>query len=195
MVLSYLPEEYLIHKQDNLSVFIKLKLSVCHSSRFQWRFPLGTLFKSLSSLMSILLPKGISKTQFLEIASGNRFPEFASNINIILRTLTSFRPPFKDFILYVWVVCLHVCICMCKLPEEAGRGHQIPQNWNYRWLLATIWILRTKPLASERAASTLILWTISTAPYSIFLSSSWCQIITHSMANVRCPCVLGEGLN
>lgn len=49
----------------------------------------GGSFKSLSNLMSRLLPK--TTIQFLENASRNSFLEFSSTINI---TLTSFRIPF-----------------------------------------------------------------------------------------------------
>ena len=62
----------------------------------------------------------------------------------------------------------------CVIPE-VRRGHQIPWNWNYRWLWATMWVLGIKPGGSGRAASALNHWanfpvlflTFDAKPYSI----------------------------
>lgn len=43
----------------------------------------------------------------------------------------------------------------CIAPAEAKRGYQIPQNWSYKSLNATMWVLRIKSQSSERAANNL----------------------------------------
>jgi hypothetical protein len=37
------------------------------------------------------------------------------------------------------------------MPEEARRGHWIPWNWSYRWLLDSAWVLEIKLQFSGRA--------------------------------------------
>ena len=38
-----------------------------------------------------------------------------------------------SFIFYfILSVCLHKYKCMCAVPTEARRGHQIPWSWSYR---------------------------------------------------------------
>ena len=61
----------------------------------------------------------------------------------------------------------YACLCMlcaCLVPTEARRGHRLPWNWSYRWLWATVWVLRIEPI-SGRVASVLNCWAISPVPY------------------------------
>lgn len=48
-----------------------------------------------------------------------------------------------------------ICLPMCSVPVEMGRGHWVFWNWHYRWLWATMCMLRPKPGSSSRASSTL----------------------------------------
>jgi hypothetical protein len=44
---------------------------------------------------------------------------------------------FIQFILlWLWVLPLHVCLCIMYVPMliEARRGHQVSWDWRYRWL-------------------------------------------------------------
>lgn len=43
----------------------------------------------------------------------------------------------------------------CLLPVEARKGHNMPWDWDYRWLLATTWVLGIKPMSSTRTAIAL----------------------------------------
>lgn len=38
-------------------------------------------------------------------------------------------------IVYGCFACVSLCVlCVCPVPREARRGHQIPLNWSFRWL-------------------------------------------------------------
>ena len=64
---------------------------------------------------------------------------------------------------YGHFVCRGLCApYMCLVPMEDSRGCWIPWTWSYIWLWATMWVLRTEPGSSERAASTLKHWIIRT---------------------------------
>lgn len=70
----------------------------------------------------------------------------------------------------VFPACISVTH-MCVVPTEDRRGHWTLWNWNYRWLLGTMWMLGTKLGSSARATKALnLLWAIS--PASTFLSLS-----------------------
>lgn len=43
----------------------------------------------------------------------------------------------------------------CLIPAETLRGHQIPWNWSYKWLCATLWMLGMEFWSSGKAGSTL----------------------------------------
>jgi hypothetical protein len=45
----------------------------------------------------------------------------------------------------------------------AGRGHQVSQNWSYKQLWPTMWMLKIKPGSSGRTACALNHWAISSA--------------------------------
>lgn len=77
------------------------------------------------------------------------------------------------------LMCLCVCLCekghihggwranVCmQEPMEATKWCWISWNWNYRWLLATLWGLGTESGFSARALSALDYWGISLAPNS-----------------------------
>lgn len=46
--------------------------------------------------------------------------------------------------LFVRTNWLHVCLCNTSVPGACG-GHQIPWNLSCGWLLASMWVLGTKP--------------------------------------------------
>lgn len=62
---------------------------------------------------------------------------------------------------------MHVLAHVCPVPWEARGRHQIPWNWNHRWLQAAVWVLGPGPGASAGAASTL-----SPTPLPAFLMQS-----------------------
>lgn len=47
---------------------------------------------------------------------------------------------------YVWGFCLHVYLCIkyVLVSVEVRRGCWILQNWDYRWLWVTLWVLRAE---------------------------------------------------
>jgi hypothetical protein len=72
-------------------------------------------------------------------------------------------------ILCVCFACIHACVyvcalCVCLLPSEARRGHQMSCNWSYGWSWAAREVLRTKLESSGRATSVLGHLAISQAP-------------------------------
>ena len=48
------------------------------------------------------------------------------------------------------MICLQVCLCTKYVPgtHTVLKRHQIPWNWTYRWLWASMWGLGTKPRSS-----------------------------------------------
>jgi hypothetical protein len=68
------------------------------------------------------------------------------------------------FYLSTCFACMNACtLCAYLGPMEARRGHQMPWNWSYKWLWASMWVMQTKPGSSPRVASELN-WAISPAP-------------------------------
>lgn len=59
------------------------------------------------------------------------------------------------FILWLWVFCLHTCICTICMSGTLGvrRRHWSPRNWSYGWLWATIWVLRAELRCSARMST------------------------------------------
>lgn len=52
---------------------------------------------------------------------------------------------------YMWMLSLCACLCFwCMLYACEGR-HQIPRNWNYRWLWYVMWVVRlnSTPLGKQ----------------------------------------------
>lgn len=69
-----------------------------------------------------------------------------------------------------WVVYLHVCLCTkytCLVTMEARRRPCLPSNWACGHLWAAIWVLRTEPRSSGKAART--------EPSLQTLNSSFCS--------------------
>lgn len=53
---------------------------------------------------------------------------------------------------------LPTCVCvyhMFAVPADERTRQQISWNWHYRWLLAAMWVVGTKPRLSGRATSIL----------------------------------------
>ena len=65
--------------------------------------------------------------------------------------------------IYVWVFCLHKCMCIiCILvPVRIRRGHKIPLEFQWFWA-TTMWVLRTKTKPSVRTWTSNC-WAISPA--------------------------------
>lgn len=81
----------------------------------------------------------------------------------------------------------HLPACMSAplahlLPMEARRENRIVQDWSYRWLWATTWILETKHKSSGRAANALNYWTIKIGIYLFNL----CMCLFLDGARVMC---------
>lgn len=69
-------------------------------------------------------------------------------------------------------VCIMPVHCKCAVAMEARRGHWIPWNWSYWWLLAAMWVLGIEPWSSGRRVSLLNCWAILPVP-------SFCLFIIH----------------
>lgn len=67
--------------------------------------------------------------------------------------------------LYVWVFCLHVCLCTIVHAWylQVRRGPQVPRYWSYRWLLAAMWVLGTEWTQVLRKSSQSS-WPLSPLP-------------------------------
>lgn len=76
---------------------------------------------------------------------------------------------FLRFLLCIWIFCLRVCRCTICVSGavEARRGHQIPENWSFRWLWAWVYVVGIKPGTSGRTVSALGHWAISPAVLSL----------------------------
>lgn len=64
-----------------------------------------------------------------------------------------------------------MCICTsreCLECVEAWNEHWIHWKWSYRWLLAALWVLGTKPGSYARAANTFNPWAISLTSKILF---------------------------
>jgi hypothetical protein len=97
------------------------------------------------------------------------------------------------FNVYVCFACMYVCISyMCLVPTEDRRGHQIHQDWRYRYLWTAVWMLGFKPRSSGRAASTLKHWAISVAPRLNILITEQCsdhKVLANLPALAKCSLV------
>lgn len=78
----------------------------------------------------------------------------SSRKNCFLPHINLVKIIYYRFLLYLFslknifgcmTVCLHLCICTMYLPCTHGgqKRSWIPWNWNYGWLWATVWVLRT----------------------------------------------------
>ena len=76
---------------------------------------------------------------------------------------------FKKLYMYSCFAWTYVCVPHeCLVPTEVRRGLQIPWNWSYGWVWATVWVLKTESGSSARATSALNHWAISPGYFSIF---------------------------
>lgn len=92
------------------------------------------------------------------MAYGIRNTNLLQTLNLYLKYL---------FLFYVF--CVHLCCsCVLAMPVETKRGWWILGNWNYRSLLAAMWVLRSEPRSSPRATNVLNLRPISPAPDNFF---------------------------
>lgn len=74
-----------------------------------------------------------------------------------------------------------ICYCfMCLIVhhefsvlEQARREHPFVCNWSYRGLGAGVWVLGAEGEFCTKAASTLNLWAILSAPCVRFLRKGW----------------------
>lgn len=60
--------------------------------------------------------------------------------------------------------CLYFCKFTCIYIQGRRKSYQIPWTWSYRWLLATMWLLGTKPGSFAGTASALNHWNPSDSP-------------------------------
>lgn len=97
-----------------------------------------------------------------------------SNIHFCLYFLSchGLLLPFLFFYLFI-LRCMsapHVCLCMNHLHVWC---HRATRSWNcsYRVLWAPMSGLGARPMSSDRAASALLHWVISPAPYFYLLTS------------------------
>lgn len=74
--------------------------------------------------------------------------------------------------------------CVCFMPAEVRRGHQIQWKWSYRELQATMLVLGINVRSCGRASNTLeLLNYLSQSPFFLFL----CVNLQRSEKNFRCP--------
>lgn len=67
-------------------------------------------------------------------------------------------------------VCLYNMCAQCY--SKARSGHQIPLNWSYRWLSATVWVLEIESWSILRAVSTHCI----SSPLICFFDTMLCKI-------------------
>jgi hypothetical protein len=48
-----------------------------------------------------------------------------------------------------------LALCVCLVPTEVRRQHQIPWNWSHRWWWPIMYVLGTEPGSSAKVASVL----------------------------------------
>lgn len=61
------------------------------------------------------------------------------------------------------VACTYHALCSCLVPRKEEEGIGSPEEFQ-QTVLATVWVLRTEPELSARAASALSLQALSPAP-------------------------------
>lgn len=61
------------------------------------------------------------------------------------------------------VACTYHVLCSCLVPRKGEEGVGSPEELQ-QTVLATVWVLRTEPKLSARAASALSLQALSPAP-------------------------------
>lgn len=85
------------------------------------------------------------------------------------------------------ILCLWVfSLCTMCLPAGIRRGHQIPWDWSFRWLWATVCALRVKPRSSTRIASAFkshlsslfpVLLSLSQKPHHLTQCEAYCILL------------------
>lgn len=83
----------------------------------------------------------------------------AVSLQKVLYTLSHIPRPTPRICLYYFILCILCFGCIyvcesytCQVSSEMRRGHQIPGNWNYRWLCTDL-VLESKSRSSGRAAN------------------------------------------
>lgn len=77
--------------------------------------------------------------------------------------------------MYGCFACMYVCLyiqCMCLLALRGHRRVSDSQDWSYRQLWVTLWVLGIELRSFGRAALALNCWTISPANTSLTLLKS-----------------------
>jgi hypothetical protein len=92
----------------------------------------------------------------------------------------------KNVYLFYMYVCGPECICV----PHVSRGPQIPWNWSYRWLWATMWVLGIEPGSYWREACALSHWAIPPVLLKISFYCLFCFILlfkTGFLCSLGCP--------
>lgn len=83
------------------------------------------------------------------------------------------------------IFCLRLnCYCFMRMLvhhefsmlAQARREHPFVCNWSYRGLGAEVWVLGPEGGFCTKAASTLNLWAILSAPCVPFLRKGWVKV-------------------
>lgn len=105
-----------------------------------------------------------------------------TRINYILRRF--FISPYEN-IIYVFLCVPNYMFVhhICAGTLRANKRHKISWNWSHRWLLAYIWVLRTKPRTFASSASVLNYWLNCSPSYlefSLFFFFSVYTVVTQT---------------
>lgn len=84
----------------------------------------------------------------VEIENGRFLLELSTSTSLFYFPflLSSLKKKKTQLLVYQCVVCMFVYVPHAGLvPTKTRRGHLIPQNWSYRWLWVTMWVLGSEP--------------------------------------------------
>lgn len=108
-----------------------------------WVLPRERTFKSGSKNLALILHPKATGLHLSGLLQGGTFtvllfPSVLQTFDYHFSYLTIDHNYFwkVSFILYIWVLCLHVFTCThaCLVHVVAIRGGQIPWNWGHEWL-------------------------------------------------------------
>lgn len=75
---------------------------------------------------------------------------YARGCYIVGHMVDSFILKAPLFLLYECLTCMYICLpCVCLVPVQVRKGHQIPLNWSHWQLTAGNWVLGTESGSSE----------------------------------------------